>query len=126
MKYLLIISLVFNQLMTFSQSNSNKMDIILVPKDAEYSCGEIDKWNSGIIQSVKDFENGGYELKIKLDNGVRLTYEMCTYGDACENIPNVYRSWIPYAAVPGKQIEFKAMACGSGGYLHLTRIIFNP
>jgi len=126
MKYLLTISLVFNQLMTFSQSKSKKMDIILVPKDAEYSCGEIDKWNSGIIQGVKDFENGGYEFKIKLDDGVRLTYEMCTYGDACENIPNFYRSWIPYVAVPGKRIKFKAMACGSGGYRHLTRIIFNP
>ena len=71
MKNLLLISLIFNQLMSFSQSNSEKMDIILVPIDAEYSCGEINKWNSGIIQSVKDYENGGYELKIKLRVSLR-------------------------------------------------------
>ncbi len=118
--------MIFSFLDCYSQNNSEKMDIILVPKDAEYSCGEINKWNSGVIQSVKDYDNGGYELKIKLDNGVRLTYEMCTYGDACEDIPNVYRSWIPYAAVPGKRIKFKEMACGSGGFRHLTRIIFTP
>ena len=126
MKIFLLPFLLFCQLISIGQSNSQKMDIILVPIDAEYSCGEINKWNSGVIQSVKEYENGGYELKIKLDNGVRLTYEMCTYGDACDDIPNINRSWIPYAAVPGKRIEFKAMACGSGGYLHLTRIRFIP
>ena len=66
MKYLLFILLMFNQLLTFCQSNSEKMDIILVPQDAEYSCGEINKWNSGIIKSVKDYGNGAYEFKIKL------------------------------------------------------------
>jgi hypothetical protein len=127
MKKLLLILLIFNKIFSFSQRNSEKMDIILVPKiDMEYNCEEIDKWNNGVIQSVKDYENGGYELKIKLDSGVRLTYEMCTYADACEGVPNVYRSWIPYAAVPGKRIKFKAMACGSGGILNLTRIVFNP
>ena len=126
MKYLLFILLMFNQLLTFCQSNSEKMDIILVPQDAEYSCGEINKWNSGIIKSVKDYGNGAYEFKIKLDNGVTLTYEMCTYGNSCEDIPNVYRSWIPYAAVQGKRIDFKVMACGSAGFLHLTRIRFIP
>ena len=47
MKYVLLILLSFHQLITFSQSDSEKMDVILVPKDAEYSCGEITKWNSG-------------------------------------------------------------------------------
>ena len=49
MKYLLFILLMFNQLLSFCQSNSEKMDIILVPQDAEYSCGEI----NGIVESLK-------------------------------------------------------------------------
>lgn len=126
MRYVLLTILIINSQFFWCQSKTEKMEIILVPLDAEYSCGEINKWNIGVIMSVKDLEEGGYELKIKLDNGVRLTYEMCSYGDACENIPNVHKSWIPYALVPNKQIDFKVMSCGSGGFLHLTRIRFVP
>jgi hypothetical protein len=126
LKYTILFFITINCTLFFGQSNSKIIDLVLVPNDSEYSCGEINKWNSGVIQSVLDNEDGGYELKIKLDNGVRLTYEMCTYGDACEDMPNVDRSWIPYAAVVGKKIEFKVMSCGSGGFLHLTRIRFTP